>query len=261
MSDKEKKEDEQESPDQDEEREDVNRRSFFTEGFRHMLKPLADVVEARLDKANLPDWEEYERGKDSYHPPSPDEARFSPLPDRPVLRPPGALGEDQFLQTCMVSGQCVSSCPVSAIKVTMDPDPMKEGRPFIDPQDQACVVCEDLSCMKVCPSGALLPVAREDIRMGMAEVDDAICVRTQGEDCQICVDKCPLGESAITISYFGGPVEILDPGCTGCGVCEMYCPTEPRAVVVRPLPEAVDTDDASEDEPGPSDEGSYLPMD
>ena len=104
MSDKEKKEDEQESPDEDEVKEDVNRRSFFTEGFRHMLKPLADVVEARLDKANLPDWEEYERGKDSYHSPSPDEARFSPLPDRPVLRPPGALGEDQFLQTCMGSG-------------------------------------------------------------------------------------------------------------------------------------------------------------
>jgi len=155
----------------------------------------------------------------------------------------------------------VSACPVAAIKVTMDPDPMKEGRPFIDPQSQACVVCDDLSCMKVCPSSALVSIAREDIRMGLAEVDEAFCVRTQGEDCQICVDKCPLGESAITISYFGGPVEVLDPGCTGCGVCEMYCPTEPKAIVVRPLSESVAPEDSPDDGPSPSDEGTYLPMD
>jgi ferredoxin-type protein NapG len=259
MSDEEKKEDEEET--REDEEGDVNRRSFFTEGFRHMLKPLADVVEARIEKVGLPDFDEYERGKGGYHSPSPDEAQFAPLPDRPVLRPPGALDEEQFLQTCMVSGQCVSACPVAAIKVTMDPDPMKEGRPFIDPQGQACVVCEDLSCMKVCPSSALMSIAREDIRMGLAEVDEGFCVRTQGEDCQICVDKCPLGESAITISYFGGPVEVLDPGCTGCGVCEMYCPTEPKAIVVKPLSESVDSEDSPDDGPSPSDEGTYLPMD
>ena len=258
MSDEEKKEDEEET--REDEEGDVNRRSFFTEGFRHMLKPLADVVEARMEKVGLPDFDEYERGKGDYHSPSPDEAQFAPLPDRPVLRPPGALDEEQFLQTCMVSGQCVSACPVAAIKVTMDPDPMKEGRPFIDPQGQACVVCEDLSCMKVCPSSALMSIAREDIRMGLAEVDEAFCVRTQGEDCQICVDKCPLGESAITISYFGGPVEVLDPGCTGCGVCEMYCPTEPKAIVVKPLSESVAPEDSPDDGPSPSDEGTYLPM-
>ena len=242
--------------------DNVNRRSFFTQGLRRMLKPIADVVEARIEKTGLPDWDEYERNKGAYDSSSPDEDRFSELPDRPVLRPPGAIDEEQFLQTCMVSGQCVNSCPVSAIKVTVDPDPMKEGRPFIDAQSQACVICEDLSCMKVCPSGALAPVAQEDIRMGIAEVDDASCVRTQGEDCQICVDKCPLGEAAITISYHGGPIEILDPGCTGCGVCEMYCPTEPRSVIVRPLSVGSDPDESPDDEqPGPSDEGTYLPMD
>jgi len=249
-------------PEQEEEGDNVNRRGFFTQGFRRMLKPIADVVEARIEKTGLPDWDEYERNKGGYDSSSPDEDSFSELPDRPVLRPPGAIDEEQFLQTCMVSGQCVTSCPVSAIKVTVDSDPMKEGRPFIDAQSQACVVCEDLSCMKVCPSGALVPVEQEDIRMGIAEVDDAFCVRTQGEDCQICVDKCPLGEAAIRVSYHGGPIEIMDPGCTGCGVCEMYCPTEPRSVIVRPLSVASTPDEPPDDEqPGPSDEGSYLPMD
>ena len=48
MSDEEKKEDEEET--RGDEEGDVNRRSFFTEGFRHMLKPLADVVESRMEK-------------------------------------------------------------------------------------------------------------------------------------------------------------------------------------------------------------------
>jgi hypothetical protein len=42
----------------------------------------------------------------------------------------------------------------------------------------------------------------------------------------------------------------------------MYCPTEPRSVIVRPLSVASTPDESPDDEqPGPSDEGSYLPMD
>ena len=30
------------------------------------------------------------------------------------------------------------------------------------------------------------------------------------------------------------PPEVLSPGCVGCGVCQLYCPTEPKAITVRP---------------------------
>jgi len=249
----------------------VHRRGFFVEGFRNLLKPLANIAERRLDRVGLPDWDEYKRR----HPPGSSRASpertlpRAPLPDRPVLRPPGALAEATFLDTCLTSGQCVSSCPVSAIKWAIDDDPRRDGKPFIDAHDQACVVCEDLSCMRACPSGALTPVPKAAIRMGLAVVDDAVCVRTQGEDCQICVDKCPIGVDAISIAYYGSPIDVHESGCVGCGVCEMYCPTSPRAIVVRPI-DLIEADRVAResaererppDDDAPSVSGTYLPMD
>ena len=31
-----------------------------------------------------------------------------------------------------------------------------------------------------------------------------------------------------------GRVEVKLPGCVDCGVCELYCPTSPRAITIRP---------------------------
>ena len=252
MSDSEKKEGDQGDQGR------VHRRGFFVEGLRNILKPIAHMAERRLDKVGLPDWEEYQRTRKTDARGSSDPIPGVPLPDRPVLRPPGALDEDAFLDTCLTSGQCVSSCPVNAIKWAIDEDSRREGKPFIDPQDQACVVCEDLSCMQACPSGALVPIAKESIRMGLAVLDESVCVRVQGEDCQICVDKCPLGADAISIAYYASPIEVHEDGCVGCGVCEMYCPTEPRAIVVKSFDVL-----AAEEEQRPDDDvdGSYLPLD
>jgi ferredoxin-type protein NapG len=151
-----------------------------------------------------------------------------------LLRPPGALPEEEFLARCTTSGRCIQACPVAAIKADWSDDPRRRGRPIIEARLQACVVCDDLSCMKACPTGALRSVPREEIDMGLAVVRRDACVRGQGEECQICVDKCPLGSAAITIPYFGAEVVVNADGCTGCGVCEMYCPTEPRAIVIEP---------------------------
>jgi MauM/NapG family ferredoxin protein len=245
---------------ENEEKDDgrVHRRGFFVEGFRNLLKPIANMAEKRLDKVGLPDWDEYQRTKKQDTAESSGPIPRSPLPDRPVLRPPGALDEESFLDTCLTSGQCISSCPVSAIKWAIDEDSRREGKPFIDPQEQACVVCEDLSCMQACPSGALVPVEKESIRMGLAVLDESVCVRSEGEDCQICVDKCPLGIDAISVAFYGSPIEVHEAGCVGCGVCEMYCPTEPRSIIVK----SFDVLDAEEDQrPDDDVDGSYLPMD
>jgi NAD-dependent dihydropyrimidine dehydrogenase PreA subunit len=98
--------------------------------------------------------------------------------------------------------------------------------------------------------------------MGLAVLDPAICLRGKGEDCQVCVDKCPVPR-AISIPYQGGPVIVHDPGCVGCGVCEMYCPTAPKAIVVVPESERAGPKGGA---PGSASldagaSGSYLPMD
>jgi NAD-dependent dihydropyrimidine dehydrogenase PreA subunit len=127
----------------------------------------------------------------------------------------------------------VEACPVAAIKPAWSDDPLRDRKPIVEARLQACVVCDDLSCMRACPSGALRVLPREEIRMGTAVVDPAKCLRSQGEDCQICVDKCPLGARAIEIPSFGEAVLVHAQGCVGCGVCEMWCPTDPAAIVVR----------------------------
>jgi ferredoxin-type protein NapG len=183
-----------------------DRRTMFRLGFRKLMEPVADFIERRLD---------------------------IPLPvHRNRLRPPGALPEKQFLDTCYRCGNCVEICPAHAIRPVPDGEAAC-GTPYIDPDLAACVVCDGLSCMKVCPSGALRLVdAPEAIRMGLARVEQHTCLRRHGEQCTICIDRCPFGAQAIGIDSMGA-VEVRPEGCVGCGVCQFYCPTLPKAIVVE----------------------------
>lgn len=211
----------------------LHRRGFFSEGLRSLLRPIADLLEQRLEDFNsalpLEDDELAAGGPSS-------SSSFLSAPSQPVsyLRPPGALPESEFLARCVSSGHCVQACPVSAIRLVWVSDARWNGKPAIEPAVQACVICEDLKCTKVCPSGALRPVARDEIRIGIAKVHPERCLRTAGEDCRICVDKCPIGERAIRLSVEGDFVEVREEGCVGCGVCEMVCPAQPRAIRVCP---------------------------
>jgi ferredoxin len=127
----------------------------------------------------------------------------------------------------------VEVCPAIAIFALDDKYGEPAGTPAIDPDRAACLLCEGLKCTHACPSGALLPVRDETaVRMGLAEVYDTLCVRSRGETCTTCEDRCPIGDTAIRIDG-GGPPEVLAGGCVGCGVCQLYCPTSPKAVVVR----------------------------
>ncbi len=151
----------------------------------------------------------------------------------PRLRPPGAVEESRFAETCQRCGKCVEVCPARAI-VPVDESLPDASTPVIDPDRAACVVCDGLQCTHVCPSGALRPLQEAaQIRMGLAEVYPTLCVRAEGEACTICVDRCPLGEQAIRFDDEGPPT-VLQPGCVGCGVCQLYCPTDPKAIIVLP---------------------------
>ncbi len=66
-----------------------DRRRFFAAGFARILSPLAQYLEEKLP---------------------------FPLPQlRVAVRPPGALPEKQFIETCMRCGACVDACPAYAI--------------------------------------------------------------------------------------------------------------------------------------------------
>jgi len=58
------------------------------------------------------------------------------------------------------------------------------------------------------------------------------------EVCDLCIIECPIGEKAIVQkrSRSGKKLipHVLD-GCTGCGVCQMVCPTAEPSIVVEPF--------------------------
>lgn len=185
--------------------EPADRRRFFRDSLEAVLRPLAQLINSE-----------------------------GPAPDRAWLRPPGALPEAQFLDTCQRCGDCIKACPATAIRSLVDDDPKRRGTPVIMPDLGACVVCSDLACMPACPTGALSTLADpHDIQMGLARVNHALCTRTHGDDCTACVDLCPLGADAIRLDD-AGAVSVVEDGCVGCGVCQFNCPTTPRAIVVEP---------------------------
>lgn len=188
---------------------ETDRRDFFAELARRVLGRAAEFVESKL--------------------PSPPSVTLK------LLRPPGAIDETRFVDACQRCGKCVEVCPAKAIKPVESETRALNGTPFIDADLAACVVCEGLLCTHVCPSGALLPVAMPaHINMGLAKVYETSCVRTNGEDCRICVERCPLGASAILIVESRATPVVVAEGCVGCGVCQYYCPTTPKAIVVQP---------------------------
>ncbi|MFQ5847264.1 MAG: 4Fe-4S dicluster domain-containing protein [Candidatus Methylomirabilales bacterium] len=159
----------------------------------------------------------------------------APEPPVPLLRPPGAAPEEQFLELCCGIGACAAACPADAIQLRPREDDPSRLAPIVVPDEAPCVVCEELACMAACPSGALTPTTREAIRIGRARVSVGACLSWEGVDldCNYCVDRCPLGVAAIAMEKTArGKGPRVKDGCIGCGVCEYYCPTDPAAIRV-----------------------------
>lgn len=148
----------------------------------------------------------------------------------PVLRPPGALPEQDFLAHCIHCGQCIEVCPEHCLF----PDSsfsLSRNSPTLHPQQAPCTLC--LKCPPVCPSGALdTSLTRmEDVRMGRAILLTERCHNfTDGPMCWTCYDRCPLRGKAIVLEAGIRPAVTQD--CVGCGVCAYVCPI--KAITILP---------------------------
>lgn len=149
------------------------------------------------------------------------------------FRPPGALPEDDFLSRCIHCFLCQDVCPPGCIQMKPDSESDRQT-PFIIPRIKACTLC--LKCGDVCPTGALQPLQhKEDVRMGVAAVDENICVsHLRTGACGACFTACPMRGAAITQGLYNAP-SVHAENCTGCGLCEEVCIVPYRAIRVYPL--------------------------
>ena len=166
---------------------------------------------------------------------------------RSFIRPPGALDESKFLSNCSSCGQCTQSCPTGFIQPAFL-DAGLEGlwTPIGSAKTGYCKYDCNI-CTTVCPTDALKKLSvkeKQDFKIGLAVVDKNKCYTySEGINCTVCYDKCPLTEKAIllkeaeVLNYNGllvavKQVYILSDLCIGCGICEFVCPRHDASGVV-----------------------------
>ena len=170
-------------------------------------------------------------------------ASYLAAPRRPAgrvtLRPPGAVGEDEFLDKCVRCFRCVNVCPNQCIEVQGPSAGLREMfTPVIHARSRGCILCGE--CANACPTGALKPfeVTKEGwvaaVQMGKARVNEDLCFSYHGRTCGACYRACPLAGEAMTIGIFETPI-VHREACVGCGLCEQACLQLPQAIRVVPI--------------------------
>jgi polyferredoxin len=167
-------------------------------------------------------------------------------PDEFLIRPPGGQNEAEFLSRCIRCGECMKVCITNGIQPVWW-DAGLEGlyTPRLLPRMGYCSHSCNL-CGQVCPTGALpsLPLkVKQSTILGTAFIDRARCIPyTEGTDCLVCEEHCPVSPKAITfveqevVNLQGERVPIKLPiinvdRCNGCSHCEHVCPVGGAAAV------------------------------
>ena len=163
-----------------------------------------------------------------------------------ALRPPGALPEADFLGACIRCGLCVRDCPYHTLELAKPEASLTSGTPYFTARKIPCEMCQDIPCVKACPTGALDHELKEinKARMGVAVlIDHETCLNYLGLRCDVCYRVCPVIDKAITLELVPNTrtgrhamflPTVHSAACTGCGKCENSCVLEEAAIRVLP---------------------------
>lgn len=152
-----------------------------------------------------------------------------------LIRPPGALPEDEFVDRCLRCSECMKVCPTNGLQPSLTEGGF-EGiwTPVLIPRIGECTRQCNL-CSQVCSSQAIQPFKIEEkthIYLGRAVIDRSQCiVWNSGKHCNICNECCSY--RAIKWKSVNGVVSpfVEEHECVGCGICENVCPIQPQAAI------------------------------
>jgi ferredoxin len=143
-----------------------------------------------------------------------------------LVRPPGALGEADFLSRCIKCGQCMRICPTNVIH----PAGLQAGleglwTPVLNFRigtsgcQYKCVACGN-----ICPTAAIRPIRLEErlgkggyalqgpLRIGTAFVERGRCLPWAMDiPCIVCQENCPVSPKAIETREVFAPVSTAGP--------------------------------------------------
>lgn len=172
-----------------------------------------------------------------------------------LIRPPGAVDEDEFLARCIRCGECMKVCKTNGLHpVLLEAGVEGLWTPKLIPRlgycDYGCVLCT-----RVCPSGAIKRLDLEEkreIALGKARIDHNRCIpwvgharlpelekRWQDFNCGVCEEVCPVPTKAIHFNTYVDAQQreirrpfVREDVCIGCGFCEKVCPVLGTAAIV-----------------------------
>ena len=154
------------------------------------------------------------------------------ITDTETLRPPGAVPEDEFLNKCIQCNKCLQICPYDCIVIAGLEYGTSLGTPIIKARETPCYLC--MLCPAICPTGALDNNLKEKnkVKMGVAKINENLCLPYNGIICRACFDNCPIYREAIVLKDEIHP-KVVEEYCVGCGICEKVCPVEGSAIIVK----------------------------
>lgn len=132
-----------------------------------------------------------------------------------LIRPPGAVAEEEFLARCLKCCECVRVCPTNVLQ----PAVIEHGwealwTPVLNNRigTSGCQL-NCIACGHACPTGAIRPLTLDEkhgagdlesagpVRIGLAYVDRGRCLPWAMErPCIVCEENCPVTPKAIYVS-------------------------------------------------------------